>query len=77
MPDLPDLAVRHGKWKLLCEYDGSQPQLYDLDADPGEVADLSARHPDVVQRLTQAVVAWHESMPPDKGETYRPPKKGS
>jgi arylsulfatase A-like enzyme len=77
VPDLPDLAVRHGKWKLLCEYDGSQPQLYDLDADPGETADLSARHPDVVQRLTRAVVAWHESMPPDKGETYRPPKKGS
>ena len=28
--DLPDLAVRDGKWKLLCNYDGSQVQLYDL-----------------------------------------------
>jgi arylsulfatase A-like enzyme len=26
---LPDLAVREGNWKLLCEYDGSQIQLYD------------------------------------------------
>ena len=22
--NLPDLAVRSGKWKLLCEYDGSR-----------------------------------------------------
>ena len=27
--DLPDLAMRSGNWKLLCEYDGSDPQLYD------------------------------------------------
>ena len=75
VPDLPDLAVRHGTWKLLCEYDGSEPQLYDLDADPGEAADLSARHPDVVQRLTRAVLAWHEAMPPDNGEIYLQLKK--
>ena len=30
-----------------------------------------------VQRLIGAVVAWHASLPPDKGETYRPPKKTS
>jgi uncharacterized sulfatase len=69
--DLPDLAVRHGKWKLLCEYDGSESQLYDLERDRGETADVSARHPDVVRRLTAAVVAWHEALPPDAGETYR------
>ncbi len=34
--NLPDLAVRDGRWKLLCEYDGSQPQLYKLDTDSGE-----------------------------------------
>jgi uncharacterized sulfatase len=73
---LPDLAVREGRWKLLCEYDGSGPQLYDLDTDPGETANLSSRHPDVARRLTRAVLAWHESLPPDEGETYRPPKKG-
>ena len=28
--DLPDLAIRNGRWKLLCEYDGSSPLLYDL-----------------------------------------------
>ncbi|WP_372899698.1 sulfatase, partial [Stieleria sp.] len=30
--DNPDLAVRDGKWKFLVNYDGSDPQLYDLQA---------------------------------------------
>lgn len=63
----PDLAVREGNWKLLCEYDGTQPQLYDLAADPGETNNRAAQHPDVVRRLTASVVAWHQSMPPDNG----------
>jgi len=68
--DLPDLAVRDGKWKLLCEYDGSEPQLYDLDADPGESRNLAKQHPRVVARLRSALVAWHQSMPPDEGARY-------
>jgi arylsulfatase A-like enzyme len=28
--DLPDLAIRSGKWKLLCEYDGSDALLYTI-----------------------------------------------
>ena len=71
---LPDLAVRDGQWKLLCEYDGSGPQLYDLDADPGETTNLAAREPAVVERLTAALVAWHQTMPPDAGATYAPPR---
>jgi uncharacterized sulfatase len=67
--DLPDLAVRDGRWKLLCEYDGSDPQLYDLDTDRGETNNLAARRPELVKRLTTLLLAWHESMPPDKGAT--------
>jgi uncharacterized sulfatase len=73
--DLPDLAVRHGRWKLLCEYDGSGAELYDLGEDPGETTNLAARHPGVVGRLTTAVVAWHESLPPDNGAVYLDRKK--
>lgn len=65
--NLPDLAVRDGKWKLLCEYDGSQPQLYDLESDQGETHNLVTDHGEIAARLTQAVVAWHQSMPPDRG----------
>jgi len=64
---LPDLALRAGNWKLLCEYDGSGPQLYDLASDGGETNNVAAKHPDVVARLTQTLVAWHRGLPPDNG----------
>jgi len=69
--DLPDLAVRQGRWKLLCEYDGSDPQLFDLAADPGETSNLADMHPERVRDLSASLIAWHKSMPPDKGATYR------
>lgn len=61
--NLPDLAIRDGQWKLLCEYDGSQPQLYDLDKDRAETTSLAAQHPEIVRRLTAAVRAWYQSAP--------------
>ncbi|MFM9952787.1 MAG: sulfatase [Opitutaceae bacterium] len=69
---LPDLAVRDGRWKLLCTYDGSAPQLYDLDVDPAEKKNLAASQPAETARLAAAVVAWHRSLPADNGATYRP-----
>ncbi|UCG48694.1 MAG: sulfatase-like hydrolase/transferase, partial [Phycisphaerales bacterium] len=65
--NLPDLAVRNGRWKLLCSYDGSSPQLYDLDADRGETKNVARGYPQAVRRLSAEVVSWHESMPPDSG----------
>jgi uncharacterized sulfatase len=62
-PPLPDLAVREGKWKLLCDFDGSRPELYDLEADPGESRNLAGDEADLAQRLSAAVIAWHRSMP--------------
>ncbi|WAC21530.1 sulfatase-like hydrolase/transferase [Luteolibacter sp. SL250] len=64
---LPDLAMRDGEWKLLCNYDGSAPQLYHLPADAGEATNLAGRHPEVVEKMTRAVTAWHDSLPPDHG----------
>jgi uncharacterized sulfatase len=71
-PPLPDLAIREGEWKLLCDYDGARPELYDLAHDRGETTNLAGGHPDIVTRLTTAVRAWHTTMPPDNGRTYRP-----
>jgi arylsulfatase A-like enzyme len=68
--NLPDLAVRDGRWKLLCEYDGSEPQLYTLDTDPGEKSNVAAANPKIVERLTTAVLDWNNLMPADKGATY-------
>ena len=69
--DLPDLAVRDGNWKLLCEYDGSDAMLYDLAVDAGETNNLVDKQPQVVERLTKAVLAWNQSLPPDNGATYQ------
>ena len=60
--DLPDLAIRDGKWKLLCDYDGSRAQLYRLDTDPGESQRLEKTEADVVEALVKKVVTWHQSM---------------
>ncbi|MEM7602129.1 MAG: sulfatase-like hydrolase/transferase, partial [Verrucomicrobiota bacterium] len=43
--DNPDLAVRDGKWKLLINYDESEPQLYDLNEDVSEAKNVAAEHP--------------------------------
>ena len=72
--DLPDLAVRSGKWKLLCEYDGSDVLLYDMEKDRGEKVDVSGKNPKVVTRLSKAVITWHNSMPPDNGPALRSKK---
>jgi arylsulfatase A-like enzyme len=68
--NLPDLAVRDGNWKLLCEYDGSKPQLYNLEKDAGEKVNVADQNSDVVSRLTTAVLEWNDSMPADNGATY-------
>ena len=64
---LPDLAMRKGAWKLLCDYDGSRTQLYNLESDPGEQNNLAAEKPDLVSTLTANLLAWNQSMPQDKG----------
>jgi arylsulfatase A-like enzyme len=64
---LPDLAVREGRWKLLCDYDGEAAELYDVTADPGETRDLATVEPAEARRLAAVAVAWHRSMPTDAG----------
>jgi len=64
---LPDLAMRGGHWKFLCDYDGSQPQLYDLANDRSETTNVALKHADIVARMTQALLSWHQSLPLDNG----------
>ncbi len=59
----PDLAIREGKWKLLCEFDGSAAQLYDVEKDPAETADRAAAEPDLTARLCREILAWHATLP--------------
>ena len=64
---LPDLCIREGDWKLLCEYDGSLPQLYNLSLDRAETVNLATKHPDRVNNLAKALLEWNKSMPADNG----------
>jgi uncharacterized sulfatase len=64
---LPDLAMRDGNWKFLCDYDGSRPQLYDLSKDQAETTNLASQHPDRVNLMSHAVLSWHGALPPDNG----------
>ena len=59
---LPDLAVRRGQWKLLCDYDGSRAQLYDLSVDPGESKNLIDSRPEIANELLDKVVAWYKKI---------------
>ncbi len=61
--NLPDLAIRHGKWKLLCDYDGSRPELYDLAGDPGETLNLATTNAELTSDLASKTVSWYQSMP--------------
>jgi uncharacterized sulfatase len=69
--NLPDLAVRDRNWKLLCDYDGSRPQLYNLDTDRGEMNNVAGDHPELVKDLSQRLLAWHRKMPADNGANFR------
>ncbi|QDV24880.1 sulfatase-like hydrolase/transferase [Aureliella helgolandensis] len=61
----PDLAIRDKQWKLLCDVEGQHPQLYDLSTDVAEAEDVSKAHPQIVKRLTKAVLAWNGALPVD------------
>jgi uncharacterized sulfatase len=61
--NLPDLAVRDGDWKLLCDYDGKRPELYNIVNDEEENQNLADAEPDRVRAMTQKVLTWYGSMP--------------
>ena len=50
----PLRSFRIGALKLV---EAPRPELYDLEADPGEAADLAAHRPDALARLQQALAA--------------------
>ena len=63
----PDLAMRSGKWKLLCEFDGTRAELYDLSQDSGEEQDLASVHPELTKEMVAKLLDWNAALPQDKG----------
>lgn len=60
---LPDLAMRSGDFKLLCDFDGGRQELYNLKKDPSEANNLASNYPEKVQHMTKKVTGWYAKMP--------------
>jgi hypothetical protein len=43
-----------------------------METDRGESTNIANNHPQIVKRLTQKLIAWHQSMPPDNGNGIIP-----
>jgi arylsulfatase A-like enzyme len=51
-------GVIEGRWKLLHDPTARTYQLFDLEADPGELADVSAANDETLRRLKSALFEW-------------------
>ncbi|MBW3599188.1 MAG: sulfatase-like hydrolase/transferase, partial [Planctomycetes bacterium] len=60
-------AVRQGKWKLVWDKLVRRWELYDLEADRTETADLAEKHPDRARAMAEAWEAWAEETGVKKG----------
>lgn len=50
-------ALREGRWKLVRSRTAA-PELYDLEADPGEARNLAAAEPERVKAMEEAYAVW-------------------
>jgi hypothetical protein len=58
------LSVRDANWKLYLNPDRSRIELYDIPHDPTQLQNVADKHPDVVARLSDQVLAWQKQLPP-------------
>jgi arylsulfatase A-like enzyme len=59
--DVEMVAARGPRWKLIWQSDGTR-ELYDLQNDPAEAADLSAAHAEELDRLEKQLMVFREEM---------------
>ena len=58
----PMSSIRSGNWKLVKLYENGEVLLFDLSADLGERTDLSAKEPEVSQRLERQLAEYLEAV---------------
>ncbi len=67
------IAVRKGRWKAIWpvfeshRFFRKEPELYDLDADPGELHNVWSEHPEVVAELAPHAAPWRSLGTIEKG----------
>ena len=71
----PQSAIRQGPWKLIYAPEDHSTHLFNVSSDPGEQVDLSTRHPDVLQHLTQSLLDYlgaADARLPTRNPAYQP-----
>lgn len=65
---LESIALRMGKWKVMkknmYQDKTAAPELYDLDADPGEKSNVAAEHPDIIKKAEGILTTCSEANTP-------------
>lgn len=69
--DVDKRAVFHRQWKLIVDRLDDTSALFDLAADPGELRNVSADHPQVEARLKTALDEWETSAGDRAGSSVR------
>ena len=59
---LPHGAMRAGRWKLIEWFETGRTELFDLDTDPGETTDQSARQPARAAELLRQLQEWRKQV---------------
>jgi len=59
----PQLAIRKGGWKFLCNPDGGQMELYDLSNDPAELNNIADQNFETAQELKRMLLNWKGTIP--------------
>lgn len=59
----PNVAMRHGDWKLLVHDDATGAELYNLKNDPREQSNLAPSEPARTEQMTSAALKWRKSLP--------------
>lgn len=66
-------AIIHRNYKLMQPTEEDEPELYDLDTDPGEERNLATKDPTRVRTLREAYGAWFDEVCAERGEaTFDP-----
>ncbi len=58
----PTFAMRDGRWKFLINPDGSEAQLFDLEADEGESTNLLSQHSERAAAMSAQISAWADEL---------------
>lgn len=60
----PMLSIREGDWKLLLNPDRSRVELYEIKKDLTQLNNVAEKHPEIVARMSETILAWQKELPP-------------